>query len=107
MATRIAAFAAFIAVGCTAAAAQDIGGRYRAQCTLQTGTNCSGTAEIVMTSAKTCTIKWDDGTTGICMLDDTTLSVGFITHGAAGVGVYELSADGTLKGVFIDDYHEK
>jgi hypothetical protein len=107
MAIRIAALAAFIAAGYTAAAAQDIGGRYRTECTLQTGSSCSGTAEIVMTSENTCSIKWDDGTAGLCMLRGTTLSLGYIVHGVAGLGVYEVSADGSLEGVFIDNYHGK
>ncbi len=106
MAIRMTMIAAFIAASCIDAAAGDIAGRYRAECTLPNGSQCSSaTAEIEMTSENTCRIKWSTGEIGVCMLDGTTFSAGYIVHGKAALGVYDVAPDGSIEGVFIDDYH--
>jgi hypothetical protein len=58
-----------------------------------------------MLPEKACRIKWSDGYAGICMLKDKTLSVAYLVHGKAGLGVYEVSNDGSIEGPFIDDFH--
>jgi hypothetical protein len=58
-----------------------------------------------MTSENTCHIKWSDGTTGICMLDGTMFSYAGIVRQVPQLGFYDVSADGIIEGVFIDDYH--
>jgi len=95
-------------VASTAAAAADLGGRYELKGTLANGNNYSTAAEIVMTSETTCDVNWTDGTTGVCMLDGTTLSVGSVLHGGfPQLGIYQVAPDGTIEGVFIDNKHGK
>ena len=61
-----------------------------------------------MTSETTCDINFVDGSTGVCMLDGTTLSIGSILHGVyPQLGIYQVGPDGTIEGVFIDNYHGK
>ena len=105
MATRIAAFAAIIAALCTPAAAKDIGGHYRMEGTDTTGIAYAGTADIAMTAENICRITFSDGFSGICMVKGATVMLAYIVHGKAGLAVYEISGDGSLQGVFIDDYH--
>ena len=105
MGMKAAAPAALIAVACSTAAAQDIGGRYQAEGTLPGGKSYSETAEIKMMPDKTCRISWSGGVPGICMLDGTRFMVGYIVHGVAALGVYEVAPDGSIEGVFIDKYH--
>lgn len=97
----------FLAAGCTAAAAEDLGGRYVVNGTLANGRNYSVWAEIAMTSETTCDISWADGSKGVCMLDGKTLSVGSVVHGDPQVGVYQVAPDGSIEGVFIDHFHGK
>src|SRR5262245_11434130 len=105
MAMRAAIVLAFIVAGCIDAAA-GIAGKYRSECTLPTGAPCSlGTAEIEMTSENSCLIKWSTGEVGVCMLKGKTFSAGYIVHGKAALGVYDLCPDGSIEGVFIDDFH--
>jgi hypothetical protein len=127
MVARIFVAAGFIVAGCTAAAAEDISGRYEANSTLANGTTFSNWAVIKMTSENTCDISWSDGTKGVCMLDGTTLSIGSVfLPGVPGgehpfgsvnvkaepqVGVYQVAPDGSIEGVFFDNVnkggHEK
>jgi hypothetical protein len=107
MVARAIATAGFIATACSAAA-EDVAGRYDIDGTLASGKSYSVTAEIVMTSEATCDVNWTDGTTGVCMLDGTTLSVASILHsGLPQLGIYQVAPDGTFEGVFIDNYHGK
>jgi|GEM_PF-3954768 len=106
MTIRTTAFAALIATSSIDAAAGDIAGRYRAECTLPGGSPCSpATAEIEMTSERTCRIKWSSGEGGVCILDGTKFSAAYIIHGKSGLGVYDITPDGSIEGVFIDDVH--
>jgi hypothetical protein len=105
MTRKVFVLAAFIALLCPVVAAQDIGGRYKSEGTDPAGGHFSLTAEIEMLPENTCRIKWSDGSSGICFLTGTTFSIAYIIHGAVGLGVYEVSSDGTIEGPFIDDFH--
>jgi hypothetical protein len=108
MVTRTAMLAAFVAASCIDAAAGDIAGRYRSECTLPNGSQCSpATAEIEMRSERTCHIRWSTGEAGICVLDGTKFFAGYIIYGKAALGVYDVAPDGSIEGVFIDDIHGK
>jgi hypothetical protein len=108
MVAGIFAAAGFIAAGCTAAAAEDLSGRYAVDGTLANGRTYSMTAGIKMTSENTCDISWSDGTKGVCMLDGTTLSVGSVmVNGHPQVAVYQVAPDGSIEGVFFDNYNGK
>jgi hypothetical protein len=106
MIIRASALLLYVAAAGSSAAAQDIAGRYRAETTNQAGANILGTAEIVMMSENTCRIKWAGGSMGICMLKGATLAVSYVFRGAPGVGIYEISKDGTIEGTFFDDFHK-
>ena len=97
--------ASCIAIGCTAAVAEDLGGRYAVKGTLASGMKYSVSAEIVMTSETTCDINWSDGSKGVCMLDGKTLSIGSAVRGKPQLGVYQVAPDGSIEGVFIDNFH--
>jgi hypothetical protein len=60
-----------------------------------------------MTSENTCDVYWGDGEKGVCMLDGTTLSVASVVHGDPQVGVYQVAPDGSIEGVFFDNFHGK
>lgn len=105
MSKRPIAFAFFILAGSVVASAQDISGRYKAEGTDPEGTRFSETAVIEMMPDGTCHIKWSGGIEGICIFKDNTLSVGYIVHGKAGLGVYKVAADGSIEGTFIDNFH--
>jgi hypothetical protein len=76
------------------------------EATNQAGANVSGTVEIVMMSENTCRINWGNGFRGICLLKGTILAVSYVFRGAPGVGIYEVSKDGTIEGMFFDDVHK-
>jgi hypothetical protein len=40
------------------------------------------------------------------MLKGTILAVSYVFRGAPGVGIYEVSKDGTIEGMFFDDVHK-
>lgn len=105
MTIRIITFAAFIYAGCTVAAAQDIAGSYRTEGTSTTGASYTENADIEMTGETTCRIKFSSGFSGICMLMGKTLTVSYLVHGKAGLGIYEVFDDGSIEGIFIDDFH--
>ena len=105
MVARVCAIAGFIAAACTAVAAEDLGGRYEVKGALANGKNYVSGAEIVMTSDTTCEIAFSDGPKGVCILDGTTLSVAVVVSGVAQVGVYKVAPDGSMEGVFIDNFH--
>ena len=108
MVIRAAIVTAFIIAGCIEAAAGGIAGKYKSQCTLPTGAQCSpATAEIEMISENICLIRWSSGEAGVCMLKNRTFSVGYIVHGKAALAVYDICPDGSFEGVFIDDFHGK
>jgi hypothetical protein len=87
------------------ALAHDIGGRYRSQGTFANGNNFSVTVEIMMKSDDTCSIKWSDGVAGICMLKGTKLMTAGVVAGGPQLGFYEVATDGSIEGLFIDDYN--
>ena len=97
-----------IAAECCTVAAKDLGGHYAVNGTLAKGRNYSVTADIVMTSETTCNITWYDGSKGVCILDGNTLSIGTALRGEGGpqVGAYQVSPDGSIEGVFIDNFHD-
>ena len=103
MIIRTIAFAASITALHTATAAQDLGGLYRVECTRPTGESCSSTVEIEMTSEDTCRIKWPNGSRGICRLEGSTFFYAGLGGQKLELGIYEVAADGTLEGKFIDD----
>ena len=105
MVARVFAVSGFIAAGCTAAAAEDLSGNYLVKGTLANGMRYSVSAEIVMTSETTCDINWSDGSKGVCMLDGKTLSIGSAVRGKPQLGVYQVAPDGSIEGVFIDNFH--
>jgi hypothetical protein len=105
MVIRTVLFAALMAAGCTGAAATDISGHYRMEGVSTTGSAYSGTADIVMSFENTCRITYSDGPAGICMLNEKTVTGAYIVHGKAGLVIYEIQSDGSLEGIFIDDFH--
>jgi hypothetical protein len=100
-----AALAAFTFAGFGTARAGDISGHYKMDGTDTTGIAYDGTADIAMASESSCRITFSDGWEGICMLKGTSLAVAYIVHGKVGLAVYEISSDGSMKGIFVDDYH--
>jgi hypothetical protein len=41
------------------------------------------------------------------MLDGTTLYVASVVHGKPQLGIYEIASDGSMEGVFTDNFHGK
>lgn len=105
MFVRAAIVTLLIAESGAIASAQEIGGKYRAEGTDQSGTKYMGTVEIVKVSETTCRIEWNDGSAGICLISGNTLTAAFMVHGAIGVGLYKVSPDGVIEGAYIDDFH--
>lgn len=105
MRARMVAASFLLAAGFSPAAAQDIGGRYSSEGIDPAGGKFSLTAEITMVYDNACRLRWSDGTDAICMLNGNSLSVAYLIHGKLGLGVYELSSDGSLDGPIIDDFH--
>jgi hypothetical protein len=105
MFVRAAIVTLLIAGGGAVASAQQIGGKYRAEGTDQSGTQYKGTVEIVRVSETSCRIEWNDGSAGICLISGDTLTAAFMVHGAIGVGLYTVSPDGVIEGTYIDDFH--
>jgi hypothetical protein len=103
MIVRTIALAASITALHTATAAQDVGGLYTVDCTRPTGESCSSTAEIEMTSEDICRIKWPNGSRGICMLKGSTFVYAGVGNQVLELGIYDVAADGTIEGKFIDD----
>jgi hypothetical protein len=96
--------AGVISIGLTAAAAaQSVGGNYSAHGTNFDGSPYEGTALITRSSNTTCRIRWETGSTseGFCMLASKSLAAAYkMDDGAVGLVLYELQADGSLKGVW-------
>lgn len=107
MVARTLSVAALVVAVCSAAAAEDLGGRYLVTGKLANGRSYSVSAEIVMTSETTCEIKWYDGSKGVGMLDGKTLSIGSAVNGNPQVGVYHVNPDGSIEGMFTDNFHPK
>jgi hypothetical protein len=103
---RIIVFAAFMAAGGIGAAAQNISGHYRVEGTNSLYGEYSGTADIeiiAMSAGDICRVEYSDGDAGICMLKDTTLAVAYPVRGRIGIIVYEISRDGSMQGLFVED----
>ena len=95
--------AILLAAGLAATAtAQTVGGRYQVKGTNPDGSAYRGTATITPSSNTTCRINWHTGSTstGICMLTGKALAAAYILNGRAGLVLYELEPDGSLKGVW-------
>ncbi|HEV8680800.1 MAG TPA: hypothetical protein VGQ90_15595 [Stellaceae bacterium] len=84
------------------AAAQMVGGQYQVAGTNADGSGYRGTATITPRSNSTCRITWQTGSTstGICMLAGRAFAASYVLNGKVGLVVYELQADGSLKGVW-------
>ena len=89
------------------AAAEDLTGRYSVKGSLANGSQYSVRADIKMTSETTCDIHWSDGSEGICILEGKSLSIGSDVQGKPQVGIYHLNPDGSLEGIFTDNFHPK
>jgi hypothetical protein len=99
----IAVALAVMLSGVTAAQAQDVGGTYRVQGTNFDGSPYGGTAVITPSSNSTCRIEWKTGSTsssGFCMLSNGALAAAYRLNNSIGLVLYELQADGALKGVW-------
>ena len=107
MIIRLAAPIVVISAFHTVALAHDIGGRYKSHGTFANGADFSVTVEIVMNPDNTCRITWSDGVSGVCMLKGTHFLTAGIVMGSPQLGVYEVAADGSIEGVFIDDINGK
>lgn len=107
MAVKAFSVASFFAIACSAASADGLGGRYAVTGTLANGMKYTVSAEIEMTSQSTCNIAWSDGSKGVCLVDGTALSIASVVHGNPQVGVYRVAPDGTIEGVFTDNFHPR
>jgi hypothetical protein len=86
-----------------AAAAQTVGGDYTIAGTNFDGSAYAGTATITPSSNSTCRIEWRTGSTasqGFCMLANKAFAAAYKLNDSVGLVVYELQADGSLKGVW-------
>jgi hypothetical protein len=79
-----------------------VGGQYQVAGTNADGSGYRGTATITPRSNSTCRITWQTGSTstGICMLAGRAFAASYVLNGKVGLVVYELQADGSLKGVW-------
>lgn len=84
------------------AGAQSIAGRYEVRGANPGGSPYRGTAEIVVTSANTCRITWNTGSTssGICMRNQNAFSAAYSMGGKVGLVIYEIKGDGTMEGLW-------
>ena len=57
-----------------------------------------------MISESNCRITFSDGFAGTCMVKGTTFAVAYTVHGKLGLSVHEIHSDGSLEGLFVDDY---
>jgi len=91
-----------LALADTSAAAQMVGGQYRVAGTNADGSAYSGTATITPSSDSTCRISWQTGSTasGICMVAGRSFAASYKMNGTVGLVVYEMQADGSMKGVW-------
>lgn len=89
------------AAWCGAASAQTVGGNYSVKGTNPDGSSYTGTAEITP-SGDTCRMVWHTGSTsrGICMLANKAFAATYKMGDSYGLVIYELQADGVLKGVW-------
>ena len=106
MVVRFIIFAALMAAGGIGAAAQNISGHYRMEGTNSLYGEYSGTADIeivAMSAGNICRVEYSDGDAGISMLKVTTLAVAYLVRGRIGIIVYEISRDGSMQGLFVED----
>ncbi len=92
-----------LAASVATAAAQGLGGTYRASGKNFDGSSYSGTAEITITSETTCRIKWKIGKDlwrGICMRNGSVFAAGYLLGNTFGLLIYEIKPDGTLAGTW-------
>lgn len=89
-------------VAASPALARDIGGAYRVAGTNLDGTAYAGSAEITVISDTTCLIEWETGSSsqGICMRHGGVLAAAYTLDGYYGLVVYDILADGTLRGTW-------
>lgn len=98
-----------LALGLLAGIAQAGGveGSYAVRGTGFDGAPYTGTAQIEMTSSRTCRIAWQTGgaAKGLCMIDGDRVIASYEFDGGAGMGLvsYELLKDGSLDGVWTAD----
>jgi hypothetical protein len=95
--------AAFLVASGATAAAQGLGGTYRASGKNFDGSSYSGTAEITFTSNTTCRIDWkieSDVWRGICMRNGSVFAASYRLGNAVGLVIYEINANGTLEGTW-------
>lgn len=100
--TLAAGLALMLGLGITAPAAA-LTGTYTAAGTGLDGAAYAGTARIEALSDTTCAISWDIAGVafdGICMRAGDVFSIGYITEGAVGLGIYRIGTDGVLRGVW-------
>jgi hypothetical protein len=93
--------AACLAASVATAAAQELGGTYRASGKNFDGSSYSGTAEIIVTSNTTCRINWkiaSDTWRGICMRSGSVFAASYRLGNTFGLVIYEINGDGTLEG---------
>ena len=93
--------AACLAASVATAAAQGLGGTYRASGKNFDGSSYSGTAEIIVTSDTTCRITWKIGSDtwrGICMRSGSVFAASYRLDNLLGLAIYEIKANGTLEG---------
>ena len=65
-----------------------------------------GTARITPTGEATCEIEWmvaGAPSSGICVMRETAIAAAYSLDGKQGVIVYEIMADGTLRGTWLID----
>ena len=102
MKTFLAALAGLM-VSAAGAGAQSIGGTYAVAGTNFDGSQYVGTAKIALTSATTCTIRWQTGGTsskGICMRNDDSFAASYVMGNVMGLVVYKVRPDGSLDGLW-------
>jgi hypothetical protein len=95
--------AACLAASVATAAAQGLGGTYRASGKNFDGSSYSGTAEIIVTSDTTCRINWKIGSDtwrGICMRNGSVFAASYRLGNAVGLVIYEINPNGTLEGTW-------
>jgi hypothetical protein len=91
-----------IAAASSAAAAQDVSGRYSVEGRNFDGSRYRGVATITVTSKNTCRIEWNVGTVwqGICMRNGSTFAASYFAGKAVGLIIYEIRPDGRMEGLW-------
>ena len=85
------------------AAEGDVGGVYDVLGKNPDGSSYKGTATIEVTSANTCRITWQTGSSssnGICMRNRASFAAGYVLGDKVGLVVYEMQDDGSMVGLW-------